>query len=508
MSERRTDSWGYLKQSPSETPYNLRCGFSQLPFDFNKIFHSYSLLNLPRELRELVYEYLVVPGDPLEFASITYTEEAAAGHYYGPDKNAQAGFILPNRYHLNRLKRTVKNAVNLMLVTRQVHDEVAPILYGQELRFSGIGGSIVLYYWLDKIGPTYRQMVRNITVSHPAVAENCSDILFECLERRAPRLWSMSSSWGFQSSDLTTKLLSMTQLQSFTVVLPPLPEEEGASEMHVKIALHLLTNTNVLAALPSTDVSFAILLPTHGQRQYEFTLDDAFDPNVLRNGRAEVEFMLSQLLAHGWNIVQQYYDNHYTYPVSEGELCANADVCYKTRKHEDFKRDNLPRVDWWPRSQHNTALTKYEVSEPSDAIIWADQLGPEPRRDYSQVCACWWEPRIANITHRFGSIEAKAAMRIALEEVADQCYADQDRVEAFDEAFEMELVRAQIEYDMFEARQAHRRAAGEVGIQMWADERDFAKLEMARSVKRELAMRDMEAEYGPCDGNDYRWLRQ
>ena len=136
-------------------------------------FHRF--LDLPHELRDKIYSYVLVPDSPIEFApiyvSIEYGGEVprlAHLHKYSEQSlfwNGEHG----GRYHRDRYMSQIQPSLMLMRVSKQIKLEATPVYYGQEFRFTNPQGWHILHHWLKIIGHKNRQLLRHLVVGYPAL---------------------------------------------------------------------------------------------------------------------------------------------------------------------------------------------------------------------------------------------------------------------------------------------------------------------------------------------------
>ena len=128
-------------------------------------------LRLPTDIRDIIYELVLVWDPPIEFAPLNSNKFDP----FWPTSNAGSD-TLPvygdngRDWHTKRWKEQTWPA--LLRFCRQILWEATPVFYGQPFRFSNKAGWLVLYRWLLKIGPHNRRYIRDITVCHPALSLN------------------------------------------------------------------------------------------------------------------------------------------------------------------------------------------------------------------------------------------------------------------------------------------------------------------------------------------------
>lgn len=129
----------------------------------------FRLLDLPRELRERVYEFVLIPDVPIELAPITKcSQECDCTDLHPSESVHQEG---PAEWHYRRYQQEIRTSLSLLRVNKQVNEEATKFYYGQDFRFSNPAGWWVLQHWLDSIGEQNRSFVRHITICHPALED-------------------------------------------------------------------------------------------------------------------------------------------------------------------------------------------------------------------------------------------------------------------------------------------------------------------------------------------------
>lgn len=244
---------------------------------------------------------------------------------------------------------------------------------------------------------------------------------------------------------------------------------------------------------------------------YQFTVETAFDHTISYPGQDAAAYVFQQLFVNNWEINDVYFDNHYTYPAGPDERCVNVDICYHSMvSFAPFAaEDDFPRIDYWPASNNDWGRSKIAMRSPV-AVVENNRYNTAPieaRPRWSSVCSLWWYPSY-QYSARLGSIKAWKEVKNNQAEVWEKHLEDREAMESFWEAHQMEINRAQTEPVMFYARLRHRQHAGANALETSADEEEFIAVEQARLSRRTTALRAMEDEYGPSDGDDRRFVRE
>ena len=114
-------------------------------------------LDLPRELRDVIYNIALVRLFPVE---VTRDHGPVYRRRYQYDDDYE-----DNSYE----DKTFPENLSLQRVSKQISIEASEIFYGQEWRFTGSLGWNILEVWLTAPGMQNRQSIKFITVSHPGV---------------------------------------------------------------------------------------------------------------------------------------------------------------------------------------------------------------------------------------------------------------------------------------------------------------------------------------------------
>ena len=118
-----------------------------------------NFFDLPGELRNIIYELVLVSDIPVELASIWVGHRACQAYRKGIED-------LGDHWSLQRYYQEVQPSLSLLRVSKQINEEASPIYYGQDFRFTNQSGWHILYHWLVLIGDKNRAMVRHITVGY------------------------------------------------------------------------------------------------------------------------------------------------------------------------------------------------------------------------------------------------------------------------------------------------------------------------------------------------------
>lgn len=310
---------------------------------------TFRLFDLPRELRDKIYELVLVPRFPIEFAPSALRPEPEGHEGFWEDPHDSGEKHWKHHYYAD-----VQPRLKLLLANRQINDEATPIYYGQEFRFTSQAGWVTLYCWLKLIGERNGRLVKNITVCHPAWGTT-------------PRLcYDLNMKLPFTRMSAPRALVSLLSKDTYT---PPLP---GAMEIlssmpnpqNVRLVTHARwEDLSVDHPILSIGVDGGPKVTVINLVAYNLTLrlatghlsirdpvtaadeiinrnrDGVFDdcvalgpedlPVILRNLKRNLEL----LEARGIDITEELYDQHRHWPVQVDEDCVNKDLCDYMRNH-------------------------------------------------------------------------------------------------------------------------------------------------------------------------------
>jgi hypothetical protein len=281
-------------------------------------------------------------------------------------------------------KRDILPALGLLRASRKRHAEASPIYYGQEFRFSDVLGPQVLFEFLELIGATNRNLIRHFTVAHAALWVHPRDknrdgitactpdycnartrhynyyrLLFTPVpifcplpewnpyraEQYFPTKWDIVKKW-LAERDLSKALPAVPNLQTLRLLITPHQYPAPYNLMQKQS----INNIDWRRAWPGLEVSYINLVTGKWLelRTSEVSIPDAYDENYKTEWQAfvgpQARAFFDHIKQQGLKLEEQLYDNHMTYPVSQGEQCVNADACCYTHNSNQYDRNLRERI--------------------------------------------------------------------------------------------------------------------------------------------------------------------
>ncbi|KAI7551887.1 hypothetical protein KC331_g2259 [Hortaea werneckii] len=134
-----------------------------------KDFQPFRFFDLPREIRDCIYELVLIPEFPIDFAPLSRYQS------YERFWNESTPYEDTHGWHVVHYPK-VKAALMLLRANKQINSEATPIFYGQPFRFSNHSGWLALYHWMESIGTDKWDMIKDITICHPSFMSFPKDV--------------------------------------------------------------------------------------------------------------------------------------------------------------------------------------------------------------------------------------------------------------------------------------------------------------------------------------------
>ncbi|KAF2099738.1 hypothetical protein NA57DRAFT_55683 [Rhizodiscina lignyota] len=113
----------------------------------------FRLLDLPRELRDMIYGFMLIIDDPIDLCPL--------GSSYG-----NAGLLRMNA--IRNYKRNIHPKLGILRASKQLNDETTLIFYGEnEFCFTGKDDWMMLYAFLETIGRRNVSCIKHLAVKFP-----------------------------------------------------------------------------------------------------------------------------------------------------------------------------------------------------------------------------------------------------------------------------------------------------------------------------------------------------
>lgn len=344
-------------------------------------------LDLPAEIRNLVYSELLTPGcgAAMDFASCADCLHEKSGFERfedrGPEEVAECSIWYGLQWH--RMRSLL---CTLSLVSRQTGNEASTLFWSQPFRFTSDIGWIVLYHFLESIGEVNVDRLRDVTVCHPAFSvtpdfdpirqatnrwgkatmDDYYDLfddhlghfcLGACIRAHSYTQMSEADSWkAFGSFDGPIRLLS--RAANLTKLSLTLPQFQFAGDQPSFRDLFQHPIHTIRWPQKELNIRVIHLTPSyyHDRAHTTLSLEDIYrgaDYNIelveeFKNHRrfphhlvhetdradlARVYF--EQIKQLGWQVVEMLYDLNCQYLIKDGQRCANKDLCRTLLNHDE-----------------------------------------------------------------------------------------------------------------------------------------------------------------------------
>ena len=306
----------------------------------------------------MIYRYVLVPNTPIElapFMECICTQDEWCERLYRNGVNLIED-IEGDIYHKGKWDSEYRHVPAFLRVCPQSYHEASPIYYGQPFRFSCKAGWVVLYFWLRNIGTRNRNLVKDVTVCHPAMAQTrCLLKHLSAFKIPMPR-WDIYNAWvlggnSFEScpKSVFTQGLDIEQRWPGWTTIPHtasmLAEMKGLKNLcflikrsrmyktrdddyEFPILAHHAVHAYLKERRPETKLSIVDFITSWDNTDETFSLEATYDPESPHESRInqEAREFFDHVKEIGWDVVEMRYDGYETYPVPVGVGCGNTEV--------------------------------------------------------------------------------------------------------------------------------------------------------------------------------------
>ncbi|GIZ37357.1 hypothetical protein CKM354_000080700 [Cercospora kikuchii] len=132
-----------------------------------------NFLNLPPEIRNQIYEELLMLKRPIEFCPEPFHFDGClrrhCSHYFGGlGQTDKSDFERADNHYHQYYEHKLFPMTAVMRTNKQIHEETSSIFYGQNVfSFSSVAGFVHLDYFLYQIGLAKCALLRKLIVCHP-----------------------------------------------------------------------------------------------------------------------------------------------------------------------------------------------------------------------------------------------------------------------------------------------------------------------------------------------------
>ncbi|KAK5746931.1 hypothetical protein LTR17_000562 [Elasticomyces elasticus] len=297
----------------------------------------FRFFDLPREIRDVIYELALVQHPPVELVGLQWYSE--------------------------RYQEQIAPAAQLLRTSKQICEEATPIWYGQPFRFSNQSGWIVLGQWLDRIGAKNCALLKDITVCHTVGSTtppyynngNGPDLRYDLLAPFGLGATPTRNTWSMDPKEMRfgdtmevvinygPMLESMPGLRHLRLVL------EGTmaarewdmilTDCMYKSSIFSLATRYIPAAelqlihlvsyRPETRLLIGELAMTEIDKPTDVVWQDPdpASPHPQQSPQHSMRRALQQLRSQKISMVEQLYDQHRQYPVMLNQPCSDPGMC-------------------------------------------------------------------------------------------------------------------------------------------------------------------------------------
>ncbi|KAK4539626.1 hypothetical protein LTR36_010509 [Oleoguttula mirabilis] len=322
----------------------------------------FRFFDLPRELRDCIYQLVLVADIPIEFAPLIPGQHwDEFWENFDPDSYGQD-------WYDRRYRSEIKPSLAFLRTNKQINEEATSIYYGQEFRFSNQSGWLILYHWLWHIGDANAELVKNIVICHPEWT-SFPKYMYAATETNSNVIRGMGMTDFYEANtflghlcvgpltDAVEMLEWLPSLLNLRLILHssmqpalwdrpltqhPIHSLDPATFPNLRVqVVHLVSywaeHRAILREMSSAEVAnsdYGLLPDWHGVRH---------------SVAVKSKTAFAELTARGVEVIEQFYDQHRHYPVSLNEECVNKSLC------EHIWRDTITYMAGGPSNGYDGA---------------------------------------------------------------------------------------------------------------------------------------------------------
>ncbi|KAI7573028.1 hypothetical protein KC319_g799 [Hortaea werneckii] len=295
----------------------------------------FRFFDLPREIRDRIYELVLIPEFPIDFAPLVRGQSYESfWKTCTPDEET-------HEWHFDHYRK-IKAALMLLRTNKQINSEATPIFYGQPFRFSNQSGWLALYQWMKSIGRDKWDMVKDITICHPSFMSFPNDVYpvayHDNDDSCGPEIDPVEIVSDLPSLRHLRLILTCTQRENLwcnvdeiTPGTHPILDAETPAGLSIQaISLMPYYSHDPCNIIDNVAEEFGTITDYPPGNRFKKVV--GFQNRVRICEAIEIQQAYADMRDNNVELVGMYYDTHCHFPVFPNKECANKDLC-------DFLRD-------------------------------------------------------------------------------------------------------------------------------------------------------------------------